>query len=256
MGDTSVMPTFEKIRLVTDDDGVTILTLNDIETHNALTLEMVHELTVCFEYLEHDPKTKVLILSAEGPVFSCGADKSVLQGIATGEIHPTDIRLPKLILDLPFPVISAMAGDAVGGGFALGLCADMIIISKSSRYGFTFMNMGFTPGMGTTKLAEIALNQTLAHELLYTGECVKGNTFVGHSCFNGIVDTKDVLPLAIDKARQISDKPREALFILKRCLSLSKRQLFEETATTESMMHEICFAHATIANRIDDGYVK
>ena len=58
------------------------------------------------------------------------------------------------VLDLPILVVAAMAGHAIGGGLALGLCADIILLSRESRYGASFMNMGFTPGMGITKLLE------------------------------------------------------------------------------------------------------
>ena len=46
----------------------------------------------------------------------------------------------------------------IGGGFALGLCADVILLARESRYGCTFMNLGFTPGMGTTSLLEHVLS--------------------------------------------------------------------------------------------------
>src|SRR5581483_7175690 len=87
--------------------------------------------------------------------------------------------LPKYLLDFPLPVIAAMEGHAVGGGFALGLCADIVVVATESRYGATFMNMGFTPGMGTTRLLEHVLSPAMAAEMLFTGEHKKGSFFEG-----------------------------------------------------------------------------
>ena len=119
------------------------------------------------------------MLTGEGDTFSCGAPRELLLRLAAGEVRPTDILLPRLLLDCPVPVVAAMAGHATGGGFALGLAADIVLIGDDSRYGFTFMNLGFTPGMGTTRLCEHVLSPAVAHELLYTGELRRGSAFAG-----------------------------------------------------------------------------
>ncbi|HEX5035633.1 MAG TPA: polyketide synthase [bacterium] len=230
------------------------LKIDDPANGNALSLEVVEDLTASLARIADDKDLKVLILQGSGEVFCSGADKEMLASIAAGKIAPADIRLSKLVLDLPIPVIAAMAGHAVGGGFALGLCADIAILSKTSRYGFTFMNMGFTPGMGSTRLIESVLLPALAHELLYTGQCKQGKEFIGKSGFNAIVETREVFPLALDLAHRIAEKHRESLVLLKRHLMSEKRKLVEEALQEEAGMHEVCFARADIARRIEDGY--
>ena len=126
--------------------------------------------------------SRVVVLTGEGDTFSSGAPRELLLRLAAGEVRPTDILLPRLLLDCPVPVVAAMAGHATGGGFALGLAADIVLIGDDSRYGFTFMNLGFTPGMGTTRLCEHVLSAAVAHELLYTGELRRGRAVrgIGH----------------------------------------------------------------------------
>ena len=233
--------------------GVVTLTLADAGSANALGEEMVEALRAAFVSIDRLDDVRVVVMAAEGESFSSGAPRTLLMRLAAGELRPTDIVLPKLLLDCAVPVIAAMAGHAIGGGFALGLAADMVVIGEDSRYGFTFMNLGFTPGMGTTKLCEHVLSPSIAHELLYTGELRRGSRFAGTG-INHIVPSAQVETIAFDLAARIAEKPRAAIAALKRTLSLPRRQAFEHSITQESLMHQITFAAA--ARRIQDDYVE
>ena len=182
-----------------------------------------------------------------------GRAAELLFRLAAGELRPTDILLPKLLLDCSVPVVAAMAGHATGGGFALGLAADIVLIGEDSRYGFTFMNLGFTPGMGTTRLCEHMLSAAIAHELLYTGEFRRGRAFA-RSGINHVLPRLEVDATAQDIAARIADKPRQAVTALKRTLSLPRRHAFEASITHESLMHQITLGAA--ARRIQDDYVE
>lgn len=234
-------------------DGIARLVLADPSTSNALGETMVHALQDAFAAIDRDPGARVVVLLAEGETFSSGAPRDLLLRLAAGELRPTDIVLPKLLLDCPVPVVAAMAGHATGGGFALGLAADIVMLSAESRYGFTFMNMGFTPGMGTTRLCEHVLSAAVAHELLYSGEVRRGAAFTG-SGINRILPRVRVEPEALDLAARIAEKPRASLTLLKRTLSLPRRRAFEDSITQESLMHQVTFAGA--AARIEDSYVE
>ena len=174
---------------------------------------MVHALQHAFETLDRDSGVRVVVLTGEGDTFSCGAPRELLLRLAAGEVRPTDILLPRLLLDCPVPVVAAMAGHATGGGFALGLAADIVLIGDDSRYGFTFMNLGFTPGMGTTRLCEHVLSAAVAHELLYTGELRRGRAFAG-SGINHVLPRHEVEAAAQDIAARIAEKPRQAVAAL------------------------------------------
>lgn len=238
---------------LTVNDGIARIALANPASSNALGEEMVGALRDAFEAITGSPDVRVVVLTAEGETFSAGAPRELLLRLAAGELRPADIVLPKLLLDCDVPVIAAMAGHATGGGFALGLAADIILIGEDSRYGFTFMNLGFTPGMGTTKLCEHVLSAAVTHELLYTGELRRGARFAG-SGINHILPGHEVEARALDLAARIAEKPRVALTALKRTLSLARRQAFEHSITTESLMHQITLAAA--ARQIQDDYVE
>ena len=235
-------------------DHVAIVTIDNAAGRNTLSERVVLDLIAALAAVGADRSVHAIVLAGRADVFCAGASRDMLRAIVEGRIAPTDILLPRVILDLPVPVIAAMAGHAIGGGLALGLCADLVLIARESRYGASFMNMGFTPGMGMTQLFEHVLTRAVAHELLYTGEARRGDAFIGNAGFNYILPRADVLAKALDLATRIAEQPRFALEALKRTLSQPRRQAFEATRTVESLMHEVCFAQPDIARRIEDNY--
>jgi polyketide biosynthesis enoyl-CoA hydratase PksI len=245
-------------RVVLDDrgDGVLVVAMNDKDGSNAFSQPFVGDLEEILDYLSNDRTAKVVVLAGLSDVFASGAPRELLQRLARGEVAPTDIMLSKAVLDIPVPTIAAMAGHATGGGLALGLCADIILMSRESRYGASFMNLGFTPGMGMTRLLEHVLSPAIAHELLYTGEFRRGSEFAGAAGVNYILPRDEVYPKAMQVAARISEKPRCALELLKRTLSVRRRQAFEESRTLEALMHTISFTQAETRDRIESDYVE
>lgn len=236
-------------------DGVAEITLADPATGNALSEAMVHAIGAAFEAAGRDRSTRVIVLTADGDSFSSGAPAALLSALADGRLQPVDIRLPRVLLDCPVPVVAAMDGHAVGGGFALGLAADLVVLAHECRYGFTFMNMGFTPGMGTTAMAEHVLSPAVAHELLYTGELRRGDAFVGTGV-NAVRPRGVVRAHAHDLAARIAEKPRAALEILKRTLTLPRRRAFDAALTLESLMHQVTLGAPGAADTIRMTYVE
>jgi len=136
-----------------------------------------------------------------------GASREILEELVTGKLAPRDLLLPRAIFDVPVPTITAMEGHAIGGGLALGICADIALIARESRYGCSFMNRGFTPGMATTRIR------------------ARG----------------EVMAKAMDLAACIAEKARVPLLLLRSVLSMSKRALFEQARTVETLMRQISF---------------
>jgi polyketide biosynthesis enoyl-CoA hydratase PksI len=235
-------------------EGVRVLRLQDAENKNAFTEPLIHELSHALDELSHDSDTRVCVFAGTPEIFCSGAAESMLVELAKGSMAASDIVLPKLVLDLPMPTIAAMRGHAVGGGLSLGLCCDMVVMSRESRYGCSFMNMGFTPGMASTRLVQLAFGDYIANEMLFGGEMKKGKSLEGRGNINAVVGQDEVEPLAMRMARRIADKPRFALETLKRYLSLPRRKLFEETRTIETLMHQLTFARPETRARIAQEY--
>jgi len=233
-----------------DDSGIATLQMCDRAGANALSFAMAAELEVRFASVQQDERAKVLLLCGTDEHFSTGANRAVLDELVARRASPRDLLLPRLLLDVPVPVVVAMAGHAVGGGLALALCGDITIAARESRYGATFMRYGFTPGMGTTKLLEHMMGPALAHEMLLTGCTFRGSHFEGRGGFNYVLPRADVAPRAAAIAAALAEKPRKALTLLKTALSRRKRELFEAARTEEIAMHEATFATPEVARLI------
>ena len=244
------------VSLKVREDGVWDVVMADKVAKNAFGEAFVSELEEVLAYVCQDRTVKVVVLRGLSEVFAAGAPRELLQRLARGDVVPTDIALSKAMLDVPVPTIAAMQGHATGGGLALGLCADIVVMARESRYGASFMNMGFTPGMGMTRLLEHVLSPAIAQELLYTGEFRKGAEFIGAAGINYILPKSQVCAKAQEVAARIAEKPRCSLELLKRTLSVRRRQAFEESRTLEAMMHSISFMQDEIRDRIEGEYVE
>ena len=240
------------VRFDPQQGGVGVVAMVDAEGKNAMSERFVHELLGALSAATAWAPLRVVLLQGLPEIFSSGASMEMLRALCQGGVAPTDILLAKAVLDVPVPVIAAMEGHGVGGGLALGLAADIVMIARESRYGATFMNMGFTPGMGMTRLLQHVVSPAIAAELLFSGELKKGSWFEGRSGFNAILPRAEVLPRARDLAARIADKPRPSLELLKRTLSIGRRQAFEETHTLESLMHMLSFSGPEVLRRIEE----
>lgn len=226
---------------LTVQDGVARVAMRDVAGRNMLGEAFVGGLIEALGRAAADPEARVVVLEGLPDVFCAGAPPELLDDLRAGRAAPADLTLPRLLLDLPLPIISAMAGHAVGGGLCLGLCADIVLMARESRYGANFMDLGFTPGMGATALLEHALSPAVAHELLYTAELRRGDAFAGAGGINYILPRAEVVPQAIDVALRIAAKPRACVELLKRSLSVPRRRRYEAALTLETLMHTITF---------------
>ncbi len=242
------------VSLRIDEQGVAELWMHDDARKNAFSREFVDALLARMAELSRDRRSKVCILRGLPEVFCAGGDRRVLLDLAEGNLAPYDLELTRTLLELPVPTIAAIEGHAVGGGLVFGLACDMVVLARESRYGSNFMDLGFTPGMGTTRLLQFAVGEYLAAEMMFGCQYFKGSHFEGRTMVNAVVPRARVLTRARELAARITDKPRIAIELLKRQLALPRRLAFEQARTSESMMHQICFADPSTQQRIRDNY--
>jgi polyketide biosynthesis enoyl-CoA hydratase PksI len=236
---------------VSRDDGVALVEMVDHRRSNALGDELVRALDAALRTLAVDQEVKVIVLAGLPEVFSSGASREVLTGLAKGTVDPVEIGLAATLLQVPLPTIAAMEGHAVGGGLALGLCADIVLLARESRYGATFMNMGFTPGMGATALLEHVFSRAVAHELLFTGELRLGRDLERCGGVNYVLPRAEVRGRALAVARRVAEKPRRSLELLKMTLAAPRRRAFDEARVLERLMHSVTFAQPETLALID-----
>ena len=251
LSSASVNMSDSMVSLEIDENGVATVRMQHEPDKNALSVPMVEALQQCFARVRENQAVKAVVITGLPQYFCVGASLDVLTNLAGKKILPEDLVLPRWILDLPVPTIAAAEGHALGGGLALAMCADIILIAEESRYGCTFMNMGFTPGMGTTRLLEHAISPAIAHEMLFTGRAMRGSELRGKCAFNYVLPRTAVLPKALALAVEIAEKPRLSLTLLKETLSRSRKQIYESALEDESRMHRQTFAQPGVREQIE-----
>ena len=145
-----------KTLLLEKQDGVAILSLNQPEKRNAMSIELGQEFKAVLAELKADAEVRILMLTGKGPSFSSGGD--LQSTFAQFEAPPMEAKDNIMqyyrtflgIRDLPFPSIAVLKGHTIGAALCLALACDMRIASKDARMAMSFIKLGIHPGMGTT----------------------------------------------------------------------------------------------------------
>jgi polyketide biosynthesis enoyl-CoA hydratase PksI len=236
-------------------DGVILLELRDTEGRNALTDTFQRELCGFLAQAYTIPQARVIVLAGLPDIFCSGASKGVLHDLVDGRFEHLDLAVTGAMLATRLPIVAAMEGSAVGGGFVLGLASDIVILAEQSRYGMNFIDYGITPGMGATRIMEHVLTPAVAHELLYTGELRRGSAFRECGGVNYVLPREEVRAKALDIAARIAEKSPLAVQTLKAHLNRSRRLVHEECRVLEAMMFQICTADPQLRDRIAANYI-
>jgi len=139
--------------LSTTENAIRVLTLNRPDKRNALNDELIADLKAALSEADVDESVKCIVIRGAGKDFCSGADLSSLQKIASAshEENLEDARslgeLYKLIRRVRQPVIAAVKGRALAGGFGLALACDVIFAHDEARFGFPEVKIGFVPAM-------------------------------------------------------------------------------------------------------------
>ncbi|MDE1462563.1 polyketide synthase [Spartinivicinus poritis] len=238
------------IKFQTLEPGIVQLTMQDTAHKNTFSDALVTGLIRAFDHIKASNSYKVVILTGYGSYFSAGATKDGLLALANGQGQFTDTNIYSLTLDCPIPVISAMQGHGIGGGFVMGLFSDFIILSRESIYTTNFMKYGFTPGMGATYIVPKKLGVSLGHEMLLNAQTYRGETLKQRGIPFPVYPRNDVLTHALETAKQLAEKPRVALVTLKEHLVTPIRQKLPEIIKQELAMHEKTFYQQAVKERV------
>ncbi|MBA3720778.1 MAG: enoyl-CoA hydratase/isomerase family protein [Parachlamydiaceae bacterium] len=232
------------------EPGIALLTMQDRVHKNTFSKELVKGLISSFEKIRNNQNLKVVILTGFDTYFASGGTQEALLEIHQKEATFTDGNLYSLALDCPIPVISAMQGHGIGGGFVMGLFADFVILSRKSIYTTNFMKYGFTPGMGATLILPVKLGLSLTQELLMTAENFLGEELQQRGIPFPVLPRNEVVEHAMKIARSLSEKPRTSLITLKDHLVAPLRRDLQSIIKQELLMHEKTFHQPEVKEKI------
>ena len=198
-----------------------VLTMDSVQNQNALSAQLLSDLSEALRTAERDERVRAVILTGKEGVFCAGAniDEFRFDGseAASGRIlSDDDFREPfDLIEHLDKPVIAAVNGTALGGGFELALVSDLVVVGEDVTMGLPEVTIGAAPGIAFVRLTDI-IDHHSAMELMLTGKHITGAEAVELGLFNETVPTAEVHDRATEYAEQIADVAPVALTIIKK----------------------------------------
>lgn len=230
-------PQYETL-IVRREGAISKVTLNRPHRLNAITPEMIDDLSEIFERFEDDKETRCVILTGAGDrAFSAGADVTAFTGITPSTAVDASLQgheLTSKIERLSKPVIAALNGYAFGGGLELALACDFRIASENAEMGQTEIRLGLIPGWGGTQRLARFVGFGKAKELIMTGERIKADVALRIGLVNKVVSPDKLSEEADAMARSLAEGPPIALKLAKYMLNFGTQAPLDVSLKMES----------------------
>jgi len=184
-------------------EGVTVVTLNRPEALNALSTALSNAISSTFDELSKDDGTEVIILTGAGRAFTVGLDLKELGGEKAKSESASRRDLETAIEEVNKPIIGAINGFAITGGFELALMCDFLIASTNAKFADTHARVGVVPGWGLSQKLPRLVGINRAKELSLTGNFLDAKKAEDWGLVNRVVEEEDLIPTCISLAQDI-----------------------------------------------------
>jgi enoyl-CoA hydratase/carnithine racemase len=210
------MTEFIKIERTED---IVILTLDRIEKKNALTDAMYGVLADQLAQAETDPAARVVVIRAEGDMFTSGNDVGEFAAAATGGAKPQNVsRFIRALSSASRPIVAAVQGRAVGVGTTMLLHCDYVVLGEDAQLITPFVNLALVPEAGSTLLLPARIGHARAFEMFALGEPVSAQAALNWGIANRVVPNAELTSTATDVAKRLARQPIGSLSATKRLM--------------------------------------
>jgi enoyl-CoA hydratase/carnithine racemase len=210
---------------------VALVTLQRPEKRNALSIDLRVELSEAFAHLAEDDGVGCILLTGAGPAFCSGMDTTQFGGDAEHRrrLVETSTAAFDAVGSCERPVVAAVNGPALAGGFALALLSDVRVAAETATFGFSELPRGIPPSYASVRAA---LGPALAGELALTGRVFDAGEALRLGVVSEVVAEGQVVERALEIATAIASAPRGAGLETKRRILLDRERelghLFEQ----------------------------
>jgi enoyl-CoA hydratase len=227
-----------EILKINREQDIVVVSISRPQAMNALNTAFFDEMNLLLNELEVDHSIRVMVITGEGKAFVAGADiaemvnKNQLEGQAFSEYGQ---RTFGRIEAMPFPVIAAINGFALGGGCELALSCDFRIASTKAKFGQPEVNLGLIPGYaGTQRLARL-IGYADAVYLLTTADMINADEALRLKLVQKVVEPEQLMDEVLKIAANISKKGPLAVRKVKMVTRKGLQGSFESGAASESL---------------------
>ena len=235
-------------------EGYAVLTLNRPEAMNALSAALRRALAEAVAELAAEPSVRVLVLTGAGRAFCAGLDLKELGAAggapALGGVAAADPV--RALAGFAGPVIAAVNGAAVTGGFELALACDVLLASEEARFADTHARVGVLPGWGLSQRLPRLVGPGRAKELSLTGNFLGARQAEAWGLVNRVLPAGELLPAARALARDMLSALPGMLPAMKRLIDDGYAPPFAEAIARErSLAHRARVTGEAVAGRVD-----
>ena len=235
----------ESVLRIERDDAIATLTLNRPDQMNALSAALRLELGSAFRELQEEAKIRAVVLTGAGRAFCAGMDLAELSAGAAGATgHDTSVvgqaEMSEGIAAFEGPIIAAVNGHAITGGFELALACDLILASEKAKFADTHARVGILPGWGLSQRLPRLIGVSRAKEISFSGNTIGATLACEWGLVNRVLKPDELLPAAQGLAREMASCVPHVLVGYKKlidqglAMSLPEALEYERNAGIES----------------------
>ncbi len=210
-------------------NAVATITLNRPERRNAINRELLIGLYDALEEIEENSSIRCAIITGRDPSFCSGVDLSVLGKENIFDPRGDGKDMPDFFNACSKPIIGAVNGHAITGGFEIALNCDFLIASEKALFADTHAKVGIHPGWGMTQLLQQAVGQRMAKQLSFTGQFIAAEEACRIGLVNEVVPHENLLSRASEICSQICETREDLLPVIKNLIENVNTSTFRES---------------------------
>ena len=197
---------------------VRVVVIDRPDRANSIDLETGEALAATFDEIEHDDETRAVVLTGAGErVFSAGMDLKAVEAGQADAINGVSGGFAGLVRrDFPKPVVAAVNGAAMGGGFEIVLACDLVVAAANAKFGLPEVTAGLMAASGGAVRLPQRLSWPIAMELLLLGDPVDAQRALELQLVNKVVPAEDVVDAAVELAERLAEHTPAAVQAAKR----------------------------------------
>jgi enoyl-CoA hydratase len=229
--------------LVDTQERVGTITLNRPEVLNALNRQTMRDVVAAAEAFDADPGIGAIVVTGSERAFAAGADITEMEHRSPADWdHDGGFAAWQRFAGVRTPVVAAVSGYALGGGWELALMCDVVLAADSAVFAFPEIGLGVIPGIGGTQRLARAVGAYRAADLVLTGRRIRADEAERIGAVSRVVPTADLLAVAHEVAAGIAARSLPALYAAKDALDAALEGPLAEGLRFESRAFAGLFA--------------
>lgn len=231
--------------ILTVENGVATIRLDRPKAFNALCTALNEDMESALSSLRQNPEVRVVIITGGDKVFAAGADIKEMLAANPMEAMETSRfghQINDMIEKLPFPVVAAICGPALGGGCELALACDFRVMGESAKLGLPEVGLGILPGAGGTQRLTQLIGASKAKEVIMLGKNIKAAEALSLGLATEVVPDGQVHDQALELAAKLMERPAVALMLAKQAINSGEAYGLAAGKSFENLMFGLSFS--------------